>query len=229
MARRRANLLAVSDNSPQNREDEPGSGVRPSTDLDQSLTTKKSTTNPTSIRQLSEVDLGSLAHDTNLARTQAALERVQSGRPPVEEVAAPPKPRKPRLGRDGKPMKPRPRKRRNSEDIARDALVEQVLRENKIDLYDSDGLGAAVAKEAGKIAEENGEADERFAEQFRQQFFDAIAERHHRHKSSNQSNKKGAAPTESKGPKLGGSRSARAKMAQMLQQQQHGGQSSGKK
>ncbi|KAJ4551148.1 hypothetical protein HRR93_003670 [Exophiala dermatitidis] len=185
---------------------------------------------PATVRQLTEVDLGDSAHEINLARIQAALERAKSGQPPIPEEAAAPKPRKPRIGRDGKPMKPRPRKRRNSEDLARDALVEQVLHEHKLDIYDVDdprrpkGLNGDDA--------EAGDADERLAEQFRQEFMDAMAERHHRHKASGQSKTAGAAEKEPRGPKLGGSRAARAKMAQMLQQQreqQQPGQSSTKK
>ncbi|KAL2441154.1 hypothetical protein ABEF95_012909 [Exophiala dermatitidis] len=185
---------------------------------------------PATVRQLTEVDLGDSAHEINLARIQAALERAKSGQAPIPEEAPAPKSRKPRIGRDGKPMKPRPRKRRNSEDLARDALVEQVLHEHKLDIYDVDD----PRRPKGLTAEdaEAGDADERLAEQFRQEFMDAMAERHHRHKTSSQSKTAGAADKEPRGPKLGGSRAARAKMAQMLQQQreqQQPGQSSAKK
>ncbi|EXJ95474.1 hypothetical protein A1O1_00596 [Capronia coronata CBS 617.96] len=184
---------------------------------------------PASVRQLSEVDLGSLAHDINLARTQAALQRAKAGQPPVAEEAPAPKPRKPRIGRDGKPMRPRPRKRRNSEDLARDALVEQVLHEHKFDIYDVND--PQLSRPSAGADAEAGDADERLAEQFRQEFMDAMAERHHRHKAPSQSKTSGAAATEPKGPKLGGGRSARQKMAllQQQQQQQQQGQPSGKK
>jgi hypothetical protein len=189
---------------------------------------KIASANPTAARQLAEVDLGTSAHHLNLARTQAALERVKAGQAPVEDEDKPPKPRKPRLGRDGKPMKPRPRKRRNSEDLARDALIEQFLHENKIDMYDTSTpeLRDVTRRDGGGGDDAEADDDERFAEKFRQEFMDAMAERRSRTKSATQT--KGAAVTESRGPKLGGSRSARAKMAQIQQQQQSGASSSKK-
>jgi hypothetical protein len=192
---------------------------------------KPSSTNPiAAVRQLDEVDLGTSAHHLNLARTQAALERVKAGQAPFEDEVKPPRPRKPRTGRDGKPLRPRPKKRRNSEDIARDALVEQFLHEHKLDMYDSSAVESAHAAAAATVAAKAGgataaayddnddDADERFAEQFRQEFMDAMAEKRNKTKPAPQA--KGAAATEPRGPKLGGSRSARAKMAQLQQQQQ---------
>ncbi|KAJ9607216.1 hypothetical protein H2200_008288 [Cladophialophora chaetospira] len=179
---------------------------------------QKGTANPAAARQLAEVELGHSAHDFNLARTQAALERIKAGQAPIEDEVKPPKPRKPRLGRDGKPMKPRPRKGRNSEDIARDTLVEQFLHENKIDLYETSTPEPASAKGLEEGGGEDADADERFAEQFRQEFLDAMAERRNKTKPVPQA--KGVAVPEPRGPKLGGSRSARAKMAQIQQQQQ---------
>lgn len=185
--------------------------------------------NPSSARQLTEVDLGSSAHDMNLARTQAAMERARTGQPPIEEAPKPLKPRKPRLGRDGKPMRPRVRKRRNSEDIARDALVEQVMHENRLDMYEEADLAGRKRQAAGvsgvdvpgdELDADDSDADERLAEQFRQNFIDAMAERQQRSKAASQPKGSGAGVVEAKGPKLGGSRSARAKMAQMQQQQQ---------
>jgi hypothetical protein len=82
--------------------------------------------NPTGIGQSSrmaagmgkieEVDIGSIEK-----RTDEKWRRLESGE--VEQVAT----GKIRLGRDGKPR--RPPKRRNSEDIRRDQLVEAVLSE----------------------------------------------------------------------------------------------------
>lgn len=175
-------------------------------------------TNPASVQQLSEVDLGSSAHELNLARTQAALERARLGKAPIdEEETKPIKPRKPRLGRDGKPMKPRPRKRRNSEDIARDALVEQVLHEHRLDLYETGVNNGRTA--TADLSASTTQQDERLAEEFRQNFLDAVAQRQQRNKAASQPKVPGVT-TETKGPKLGGSRSARAKMAQIQQQQQ---------
>jgi hypothetical protein len=110
-------------------------------------------------------------------------------------------------------MKPRPRKRRNSEDIARDALVEQVLHERRLDLYEKDpetgkGIGRPDAHD---------DTDERLAEQFQQEYMDAMAQRQQRNKPAAQTKVAGGAAPESKGPRLGGSRSARAKMHQQQQ------------
>lgn len=176
------------------------------------LGSKASSADPASTRQLAEVDLGSLAQDVNYARTQAALERARTGRPAIEDEPKLPKPRKPRIGRDGKPMKPRPRKRRNSEDAARDALVEQLLRENRLDIYEND-------MEASRGTRGNEVTDEHIAEQFQQEYMDAMAERQQRTKTTTQPKTAAGAVAETKGPRLGGSRSARAKMAQMQQQQ----------
>ncbi|KIW78453.1 hypothetical protein Z517_08289 [Fonsecaea pedrosoi CBS 271.37] len=227
MARRRHNLVTPS-TLPQASPETDVYHDAPSFGEAGSTAKTASTTKPTSTRQLAEVDLGDSVHDTNLARTQAALERVKAGQAPVEEVDKPPKPRKPRLGRDGKPMRPRPRKRRNSEDIARDALVEQFLHENKIDLYDTNTLGLASVQPPGDEAAEDGGTDDRFAEQFRQDFMDAMAERRNRARHAHQPKASTGVTTESRGPKLGGSRSARAKMMQWQQQQRQQGESAKK-
>ena len=79
---------------------------------------------PAALGKLQEVDLGPDATSLNISRTEAAQRRLQGGNSEPEEV-----PGKVRLGKDGKPR--RPRRRRNSGDIHRDKLVEEVLRENK--------------------------------------------------------------------------------------------------
>jgi len=119
----------------------------------------------------------------------------------------PRKPRKPRIGRDGKLMKPRPRKRRNSEDIKRDQLVEQVLRESRLEIYD----GPDTAEQSN--ANEGLDTDEKIAEQFRQDFMDAMESRR-RNRTAGQPKMPTGKPGDvgPKGPKLGGSRSARAAM-----------------
>ena len=96
------------------------------------------------------------------------------------------------------------------------------MRENKLDIYDGKELLGRTERQAeaesGEEYSDDSGADERMAEQFRQDFMDAIAERQQKSKVSAQA--KGSAATETRGPKLGGSRSARAKMAQMQQQSQ---------
>lgn len=154
---------------------------------------------PAALGKLHEIDLGPDAKARNVARTEAAI----SG--DVLEDAVVQKPVKPRIGKNGKPYIPRPRKRRNSADVARDRLVEEVLRETRLEVYDE--------PEAASEGEEGGQAaDDRIAEEFRREFLDAISQR--RQKMPSASTKIGgkAVDDKPKGPKLGGSRSARAAM-----------------
>jgi hypothetical protein len=81
---------------------------------------------PASLGKLHEIDLGPDATMKNIARTEAAARRLDGEEMPVEENRGE---KKPRLGRNGKPW--RSRRRRNSDDVKRDELVEEVLRESK--------------------------------------------------------------------------------------------------
>ena len=83
---------------------------------------------PAALGKLHEIDLGPDATLTNIARTEAAKRRLEDGAPEVEEYSG-----KVRLGRDGKPR--RSRKRRNSDEIKRDKLVEEILKESKRKSY----------------------------------------------------------------------------------------------
>ena len=135
--------------------------------------------------QLSQVDLPTPSH---------AHARQRQGAGTDGASREPRRPRKPRLGRDGKPFKPRQRHRRGSEDLARDALVEQVMHESKLD--------AVYMTDNSDSEDEEGVADgdEAFAERFKQGFLDQVAERHA------QQQQKSKPPEQTKeGPKLGGS------------------------
>lgn len=79
---------------------------------------------PASLGKLHEIDLGQETKLHNIARTEAATRKLTDDE--VDKEAAP-KDNPP--GRGEKPW--RNRKRRNSEDIERDRLVEEVLRESK--------------------------------------------------------------------------------------------------
>lgn len=82
---------------------------------------------PASLGKLHEIDLGQEAKLENIARTQAATRRL-AGEPnpaPDDDTTT----NEARLGKDGKPW--RHRKGRTSEDIERDRLVEEILRESK--------------------------------------------------------------------------------------------------
>jgi hypothetical protein len=81
---------------------------------------------PAALGKIHEIDLGTAASLRNQQRTELAIRRARGEAIPPEH---PPVVKKPRLGRNGKPR--RGPKRRNSEDVQRDQLVEQVLRESR--------------------------------------------------------------------------------------------------
>ena len=82
---------------------------------------------PAALGKLLEIDLGDEARSKNVMRTEQARRRLDGEE--VEDEDKPQKSGKVRLGRDGKPW--RGRKRRVSDDVKRDKLVEEVLRENR--------------------------------------------------------------------------------------------------
>ncbi|RSM14043.1 hypothetical protein CEP52_001655 [Fusarium oligoseptatum] len=152
---------------------------------------------------LMEIDLGDDVRDRNVART----ERITQGG--HEDVPQGRRAKKPRLGRDGKPW--RPRNRRGSDAVKRDQLVEEVLRETRLDVYEMpDQANKASA------AEEDGAADDRLAEEFRQQFLEDVAQRQLRKKKPTNQPARPGSEDVLKGPKLGGSRNVRAQMRDLL-------------
>ena len=156
-------------------------------------------------RPLAEVDLGPSSTDANQRRTNAALTGEQIQQIPKKWLQR----RKPRLGRDGKPLRPRPRKDPDPEDLARGVLVEQVLNEHGISVYEEHGQGSIPWRGSGV----DEAADERMATEFQQQFLDAAAERQERQRQAQSARTKKDTATTTDGPRLGGSRCARAKMA----------------
>lgn len=81
---------------------------------------------PTMRGRLQEVDLGDEARARNAAMTEKARRRL-AGETIEDE---PDESRKqPRVGKDGKPW--RGRKRRASDDVKRDQMVEALMRENR--------------------------------------------------------------------------------------------------
>ncbi|KAI0012153.1 P-loop containing nucleoside triphosphate hydrolase protein [Xylariaceae sp. FL0662B] len=161
--------------------------------------------------KLMEIDLGDEARSRNEAMTERATRRLQGESVEDDEQSA--RPKKVRLGKDGKPW--RPRNRRNSDDIRRDQLVEEILKENRLDVYEASASPPAGASGAD---EEGGAADDRIAEEFRREFMEAMAQRQQRKKPAAPPGKPGAKKDEDvlKGPKLGGSRNARAAMRDLL-------------
>ncbi|KAK2750645.1 hypothetical protein FQN57_002716 [Myotisia sp. PD_48] len=152
---------------------------------------------PATLGKLHEIDLGPDSKLKNIARTEAATKILAGGETLslVEEDDL-------NEGRHDKNNKAfRNRRRRNSEDIMRDRLVEEVLRESKLDVYEEP---QQQQQPEGDMA-----ADDRIADQFRKDFLDAI---HSRRRGARTKTAKTAKPGVSRGPKLGGSRSARAAM-----------------
>ncbi|CAG9971330.1 unnamed protein product [Clonostachys byssicola] len=138
-----------------------------------------------------------------------------------------------RLGRDGKPW--RPRKRRGSDDIKRDKLVEEFLSENRrecpssahyarIDLFTDMTpfllVGVYdVPEVSAPSPAADGEADERLAEEFRRQFLDDVARRRQQQQQRKKKPTQAAKPGSEdvlRGPKLGGSRNQRAAVRDIL-------------
>lgn len=141
--------------------------------------------------KLHEVDLGEEVKQRNIAMTKKALS--SGGTTELADEAQPGKNK-------------RNRRRRNSQDIERDRLVEEVLKETRLDLYPE-------VEEGQEDADEQGAADDKIAEKFRKEFIDAILSKRRRrggdHKAKGHKKEDKKRP---KGPKLGGSRMARAQM-----------------
>lgn len=151
---------------------------------------------PAAIGKLHEIDLGPDATLRNIARTEAAQRKLEGIEPEIDEKTG-----KIRLRRDGKPYGWR--KRRNSNDVKRDKLVEEVMRESKLEIYDE-------PEDEGPNDDQA--ADDRIAEQFRREFMDAISSRRQRVAQDKKPVRGQPVDDKPKGPKLGGSRSARAAM-----------------
>lgn len=184
--------------------------------------------------RLLEIDLGDEARARNIEMTERARRRLQGQIEEEEREEADGRQRKVRLGRDGKPL--RSRNRRGSDDIQRDKLVEEFLSENRsesfryhdmitllttilVDMYDSPSDQAA---NQSTWEEEDGAADDRIAEEFRRDFMDAMAQRNRRRRATN-APKPGPPKNKDeilRGPKLGGSRNARAAMRDILLKEQ---------
>lgn len=174
---------------------------------------------------LQEIDLGAEAHNYNVART----ERAALGHPSQEAEPPSRRPNKrPRLGRDGKPRRP-PRNRRGSDAIKRDQLVDEILRENRrtslpplytslytlltplVDVYETPAPSQLDPSDANA---DGAAADDRLAEQFRQQFLEDVAQRQLKRKKP--ANPPAKSEDVLRGPKLGGSRNVRAAMRDLL-------------
>lgn len=170
---------------------------------------------PTTMGQLLEIDLGEETRVRNAQRTELARRKAAGEPIELEEVAQPPP--KPRLRHDGKPF--RPRRRRGSDDIQRDALVDAILHENRLEIYEAPA--AQSSKQTDEVAN-----DDAIAETFRKNWEEASSnaflqrQQQMSERAAREKKKAGQEKTEEelymKGPKLGGSRSARAAMREAM-------------
>ncbi|KAG9674988.1 hypothetical protein KCU95_g9335, partial [Aureobasidium melanogenum] len=140
-------------------------------------------------------------NENQSSASQGHLHQVDVTKP-VPTATTTTRPQKP-------PRKPHWRNRRNSADIARDAMVDQILRESQLNIYET-STSTAQPKPASDDIQD---ADERMAEEFKRNFYAAAEERAVRRTAAPPPPTYGANKLESlKGPKLGGSRSQRAAM-----------------
>jgi len=91
-------------------------------------TGKEGQRQPAAMGKLMEIDLGDEARDRNVQLTEKARRKLEGDKEMEDEVAK--KPVKVRLGPDGKPWRSK-KNRRGSDDVKRDRLVEDILRENR--------------------------------------------------------------------------------------------------
>ncbi|KLU87494.1 hypothetical protein MAPG_06494 [Magnaporthiopsis poae ATCC 64411] len=166
--------------------------------------------------KLQEVDLGQEMRSRNVALTQrATMKGGGDFEDDDNEDDDEDDNNKDGTGGEGSASKPaaKGRKRRASDDAIRDKMVEEFLRENKVDLYDM----ADQEERDGEMAH-----DDRVAEQFRREFFEAMSQRNRRRRPAVNHHKRPSTRKEEeilKGPKLGGSRNERAHMRDILLKQ----------
>ncbi|KAL2159149.1 hypothetical protein VTH06DRAFT_2581 [Thermothelomyces fergusii] len=162
--------------------------------------------------RLLEIDLGDEARARNIEMTERARRRLQGQIDEEEDEESKGRAKNGRLGL-------RSRNRRGSDDIKRDQLVEEFLSENRLDMYDTTQSGRAGNSAA--LDDDEGAADDRIAEAFRREFMDAMAQRSRRRRMAHSSKPRTRRQDEIlRGPKLGGSRNARAAMRDLLLKEQ---------
>ena len=194
------------------------------------------TKDPATAGKIHEIDLGPDTTTRNIALTEAATKHLQSGQL-TEPAGVEQRPtQKVRMGRDGKPRKPK--NRRGSQDLKRDDFVDAVLKESKrkypisqdwgsllvVIVSNHQGPAVGIYDETSEStrAQQNGDdpADERLAEQFCREYLEDMQDRKatKRAQTVSQQSVTGVKQRnpllekQSKGPKLGGSRSQRAAM-----------------
>ena len=162
---------------------------------------------------------GQSSSGTNTGIGHGNLEEVEidqmSRRPGDGRNTSAPKARKQkvRLDRFGRVRPPRKSRHaaRTEDDHARDAMVEELLHESRFDNIYSDPTSESVVNTEGAMPGQDEAADERLAEEFRREFLANLEEKNMK-KQAGPPGQAGAGGPETKGPKLGGSRSQRAAM-----------------
>jgi hypothetical protein len=104
---------------------------------------------------------------------------------------------------------------RDANHIARDALIDQIMQETEIPLYDRSTAQAARALRATEQDQDEVDNDTLVAEAFKAEFFANLEEQHRRRHIPAPVKGKAGAATAPQGPKLGGSRAQREKMKAM--------------
>ncbi|KAF2108418.1 hypothetical protein BDV96DRAFT_605781 [Lophiotrema nucula] len=181
----------------------------------------KSASAPPAVRERIDAD-GNPEHEERLTASKGMLQEVNLGTSSWQGESQIRKakkrtdtaPRNPDSALSGQPQTAKPPKRRRGqkmkteEELRREAMVEAVMREAKLDFYEEE-------QKPSTPTTGNGTADEAMLEQFRREYLESIEEQ--RRPPPPPAGPKGV-KEEPKGPKLGGSRSARAAMR--LQQEQ---------
>jgi hypothetical protein len=157
----------------------------------------------TTAGKLQEIDLGPSTSRANELRTAQAT----TNRNGQSVLAVPKQKQRKGLGPDGKPWRSK-KNRRTEEDIKRDALVESIMSEAPID--------ALALTPAPAMTVTSADADAEMLHEFQREYYDAQQSRHQR-KPPPLTGKDKEADAKVKGPRLGGSRSARAAMHKSMQ------------
>lgn len=147
-------------------------------------------------------------HSNRLAAGQGKLQEVEIGPKPAVPVS---KARRDKYGYGW-----RNPKRRNSEDLRRDQMVEAVLREAKLDFFDE-------SAPTNPHANSSGNNDDAIAERFQIEYMESMEEARQQRKPAPPAGGIKGAKEAPKGPKLGGSKSARARILKAQEEEKKTG------
>ncbi|CAE7000084.1 hypothetical protein PTNB85_05567 [Pyrenophora teres f. teres] len=158
--------------------------------------------------KLQEVDLGPEA----AARSEEAWKRLHS-----RESAETPTSAKPWRNKYGYAWRRPKANGKTDEDVRRDKMVEAVLSEAKLSYFDTTPPSTLTTTDSCSNNMHNPTNEDALVEQFRTEYFESMEAKHQMRKPP-AAPVKGAPPVMA-GPKLGGSKSARAKMHKAQQEE----------